>query len=222
MRDEILTLFLAGHETTALGLTWSWYLLSRNPEIELRFQDAADSGDGDFIERVFAEALRLYPPAWAIGRINVEPYELAGQSIAAGAVFVLSPWLMQRDPRFWPDPLHFDPDRFLPQNRSQQPKFTYFPFGGGVRACIGERFAWMESRIVLAVLGRTWAPRPAGAPTVDVRPLITLRPRRPVRMILQRRSLSALRENADKSGEACRDNVRSDGRDRPESHRSQL
>jgi len=222
LRDELLTIFLAGHETTALALTWSWYLLARNRDVEARFHAAVDSGDRDFVERVFAEALRLYPPAWAIGRISIEPYELAGHPVEPGAVFVLSPWLMHRDARFWPDPLRFDPDRFLPANRDQRPRCSYYPFGAGPRACIGERFAWLEAALLLSVLGCAWQPRLARNASVDVNPLITLRPRTPVRMILQRRPLTPRPHSDDRCWEARQEDARAEGREQRESDHPQL
>jgi len=199
VRDEALTLFLAGHETTANALTWTWYLLSQNPECERRLHqelDAALAGRAAqaadlpalrYTEMVFTEAMRLYPPAWAIGRMSIEPFELGGIEIAAGSIFIASPYVTHRDPRWFPDPERFDPERWTREAREDRPRFSYFPFGGGARVCIGERFAWMEGVLVLATLAQEWKLRLAPGQKVDTLPLITLRTKYGMKMVLEKR-----------------------------------
>ena len=199
VRDEALTLFLAGHETTANALTWSWYLLSQHPEVERRLhaeidevlQGRAPELDDvprlHYAEMVLAEALRLYPPAWAIGRMAKASFTLGGLEIPARSICILSPYLVQRDARWFPEPETFDPERWTPQAREARPKFAYFPFGGGARVCIGERFAWMEGVIVLAAIAQRWRLRRASSEPVEPLPLITLRVKNGLRMIAERR-----------------------------------
>jgi len=199
VRDEALTLFLAGHETTANALTWTWYLLSRNPECEARLHaeidsvlagrvpEMADLPQLRYTEMVFAEAMRLYPPAWAIGRMSKAPFELGGIEIGAKAICILSPYVIQRDARWFPDPETFDPERWTPEARESRPKFSYFPFGGGARGCIGERFAWMEGALVLATVAQKWKLRLDPSQKVEPLPLITLRTKYGMRMSAQAR-----------------------------------
>jgi cytochrome P450 len=199
VRDEALTLFLAGHETTANALTWTWYLLSQNPEVERRLHaeidsvlqgrppELADVPQLRYAEMILSEALRLYPPAWAIGRMAKAPFELGGVEIPAKSICILSPYLVQRDPRWFPDPETFDPERWTPEGRDARPKFSYFPFGGGARVCIGERFAWMEGVIVMAAIAQKWRLRLAPDQRVEPLPLITLRVKGGLRMIAELR-----------------------------------
>jgi len=199
VRDEALTLFLAGHETTANALTWTWYLLSQNPDCESRLHQELDSvlkgrtpemvdlPQLRYTEMVFAEAMRLYPPAWAIGRMSKEPFELGGVQIAAKSICIVSPYVTQRDPRWFPDPDRFDPERWTPEAREARPKFSYFPFGGGARLCIGERFAWMEGVLVLATLAQNWRLKLDHAQRVRPLPLITLRSKYGMKMHLESR-----------------------------------
>jgi cytochrome P450 len=193
-RDEALTLFLAGHETTANALTWTWYLLSQNPECEGRLHEEIDSvlvgrvpemadlPQLRYTEMVFAEAMRLYPPAWAIGRMSKEPFQLGGVEIGAKSICVMSPYVIQRDARWFPDPERFDPERWTPEARESRPKFSYFPFGSGARVCIGERFAWMEGVLVLAAVAQKWKLRLEPGQRVEPLPLITLRTKYGMRM----------------------------------------
>lgn len=199
VRDEALTLFLAGHETTANALTWTWYLLSQNPKCERRLQEEIDAvldgripGMSDlpqlrYTEMVFAEAMRLYPPAWAIGRMATGPFELGGIPIAAKSICIVSPYVMQRDPRWFPDPERFDPERWTPEARDARPKFSYFPFGGGARVCIGERFAWMEGVLMIAAIAQNWRLKLAEGQCVEPLPLITLRTKYGMRMAVEAR-----------------------------------
>jgi len=198
VRDEALTLFLAGHETTADALTWTWYLLSQNPEAEAAFHAELDRVLGGrlpsfedlpqlrYTESVFAEALRLYPPAWGIGRRALEDYPVGGFLVPARSVVLMSPYVVHRDPRWFPDPLAFRPERWLAED-SSRPKFAYFPFGGGARVCIGERFAWMEGTLLLAAIGQRWRLRLEPGHRVETHARITLRPKYGMRMIAERR-----------------------------------
>jgi cytochrome P450 len=200
VRDEALTLFLAGHETTANALTWTWYLLSQNPKAEARFHtelDAVLQGrtpvPEDFsrlryTEAVLSESMRLYPPAWGIGRMAMKNYDAFGYPVEPGEIILMSPYVVHRDPRWYPDPERFDPDRWSPDLRGARPKFAYFPFGGGARVCVGEHFAWSEGVLLLAVLGQRWRLRLVPGHPVDYRALITLRPRHGMRMTVARRA----------------------------------
>lgn len=199
VRDEALTLFLAGHETTANALTWAWYLLSQNPRAEAAFHHELDTVLGDrpprfedlpqlpYTRGVLAESMRLYPPAWAIGRMTLHDISLAGYTIPQNNIVLMSPFITHRDPRFWPDPLAFRPERFSPEKEADRPKFTYFPFGGGSRVCIGERFAWMEGVLALAAIGRQWKLRLHPEQTVEPVAQITLRPRYGMKMQIEYR-----------------------------------
>jgi cytochrome P450 len=199
VRDEALTLFLAGHETTANALAWTWYLLSQNPEAESRFHAEIDtvlSGrlpsfddlpNLKYVERVFSESMRLYPPAWGIGRRNLEEYKIGDHLIPPRTVILMSPYVVHRDPRWYPEPNRFDPDRWLPESVATRPKFSYFPFGGGARVCIGERFAWMEGVLLLATIGQKWCLRLSPNAKVETRALITLRPRYGMPMVAEAR-----------------------------------
>jgi cytochrome P450 len=186
VRDEALTLFIAGHETTATALTWAWLLLAQHPSVEEKLHAEIDNVLGDraptfedvpalrYTTNVFAETMRLYPPAWAIGRMATAALELAGYEIPQGSILLLSPYTMHRDARWWPSPASFQPERWETEDASR-PKFAYYPFGGGPRLCIGERFAWMEGVIVLAALARAWRFRRADTTPVKTSPMLTLR-----------------------------------------------
>ena len=188
IRDEAMTIFLAGHETTANALTWTWYLLSQHPEVEARFhRELAVVGDrlpaaDDFTRlpytrMILAESMRLYPPAWAVGRRAIADFEIGGYRIPARSMVLMSQYITHRDPRFYPQPERFDPDRWLPEALASRPKFAYFPFGGGTRICIGEQFAWMEGVLALATIGQRWRLRYVGGAAPQIDPKITLRPR---------------------------------------------
>jgi cytochrome P450 len=199
LRDEALTIFLAGHETTANALTWTWYLLSQHPEVEARLHaevDGALKGRAPTFEdmaalpytrMVFAESMRLYPPAWGIGRRALEPFEARGYVIPKRGVVLMCPYIVQRDARFFPDPERFDPERWTTEASASRPKFSYFPFGGGNRVCIGEQFAWMEGVLLIAALSQKWRMSLDPGQRVEVQPLITLRPRYGMRMRLSSR-----------------------------------
>jgi len=199
VRDEAMTLFLAGHETTANALTYMWYLLGRHPEAEARLHQEVDRTLGDRLptfddlprlqhtRRIMCEAMRLYPPAWVVGRMALADYPVGDYVVPAGSGILASQWVMHHDPRYYPDPYRFDPERWTPETEAARPKFSYFPFGGGPRMCIGEQFAWTEGILMLATLARRWQLRPVAGRPVELRPLITLRPRDGLPMTLQRR-----------------------------------
>jgi cytochrome P450 len=199
VRDEAMTIFLAGHETTANALTWTWYLLSQHPEVEAKLHEELDTVIGSrlpttadvpqlpFTEMVLAESMRLYPPAWALGRLATEDYEVGGYIVPTGALVLLSQYVMHRDARYFPDPLRFDPQRWTQDARESRPQFSYFPFGGGTRRCIGEGFAWMEGILLIATLALNWRMRLAPDHPVELKPVITLRPKHGMRMTLARR-----------------------------------
>jgi cytochrome P450 len=191
VRDEAMTLMLAGHETTANALTWTWKLLSQHPGCAERLADEARQVCGDvpptpdavqalsYTRRVLAEGMRLYPPAWLLGRRAMSSWPLGEFTVPPGAIVLMSQWLMHRDARFFPEPLRFDPDRWQPEREAIRPKYSYFPFGGGNRMCIGDSFAWTEGVLVLATIARRWRVVVDPAP-VDLWPGITLRPAGPV------------------------------------------
>jgi cytochrome P450 len=200
VRDEALTLFLAGHETTANALTWTWYLLSQHPDVEARFHAELDQvlagrlpapedfGRLPYTEMLFAESMRLYPPAWGIGRMAIREYDVAGYELEPGSIILTSPYVVHRDPRWFPEPERFDPQRWMPEEKARRPKFSYFPFGGGARVCIGEHFAWLEGVLLLATLGQKWRFRLVPGHPVAHRALITLRTRHGMKMVAEVRS----------------------------------
>lgn len=178
VRDEVMTLFMAGHETTSNLLTWTFYLLARNPDVEKRLQIAAEDGDREYVTRVLHETLRLYPPAWLLGRETVGDVTLAdGSFVPAKTTVFISPKMLHVRADLFSDPMRFDPDRWL---GVPPPPFAFVPFGGGARRCIGEEFAWMEASIVLLALARRY--RFVMDTNVDVPtlPSVTLRPAGPV------------------------------------------
>lgn len=200
VRDEVMTLFLAGHETTANALTWTWYLLSQHEEQEARMHAEIEEvlGERDkpsfedverlrYTEMVLAESMRLYPPAWAIGRLAIKETEVGGYKIAPGSLVLLSQYVMHRDARFYLEPERFDPERWRPEARESRPQFAYFPFGAGARRCIGESFAWMEGVLLIATLARSYRMRHVPTHTVELQPLITLRPKHGMLMTLESR-----------------------------------
>jgi cytochrome P450 len=199
LRDEAMTIFLAGHETTANALTWTWYLLSQHPEVEARFHAEVDEVlQGElptaedfprlpYTEMIFAEAMRLYPPAWIIGRRALVDYQIDGYAVPARSILLMSQYVTHHDPRYYPDPFRFDPERWTAAAREARPKFSYYPFGGGPRLCIGENFAWMEGSLVLATIAQRYKMRLAPGAVVENQPLVTLRPKHGMKMILERR-----------------------------------
>ena len=229
VRNQAMTLFLAGHETTANALTWTWYLLSQNADAEARLHDeldrvlAIDNPSGSegvltsaaanvntlpngrvsalriaaiddvpnlkYTEHVLAESMRLYPPAWAVGRYAIEDHELGGFAIPKGSTVLSSQYILHRDPRFWDRPTEFLPERWEAQSvKEAGQKNIYYPFGGGVRRCIGESFAWAEGILLLATFARKWKLELIPGQRIEPKPMITLRPKYAVRMKISARS----------------------------------
>jgi cytochrome P450 len=199
VHDEAMTIFLAGHETSANALAWSWYLLSQHPEAEAQFHNEVDHTlDGctprmddvanlAFTARIFAEALRLYPPLWAIGRRAIRECRIGDCTIAAGSVVILSQYVTHRDARWFPNPDAFDPERWTAEARSARPRFSYFPFSAGSRACLGEAFAGMEGVLCLATLAQKWKLRFVPGPPIALQPQLTLRARNGIKMRIESR-----------------------------------
>jgi cytochrome P450 len=199
IRDEVVTIFLAGHETTASALTWSWYLLAQHPEAQKRLHAELDEVLGGrpptpddlpclpYASGVFAEALRLYPPAAMVFRRALEDHPVGEYVIPKDSIVILSQYVMHRDPRFYPDPDAFDPGRWTPELRASRPRYCYFPFGGGARVCIGEGFAAMEGVLVLATIAQRWRARLAAEHPVPQDPKLGTRPSDELRMQLERR-----------------------------------
>ena len=196
VRDEAVTLLLAGHETTAVALGWTWPLLAAHPDVEARLHAEVDALDGPlgfesvrelpYTRQVLAEAMRLFPPAWVIGRQAARDLDLDGVPVAAGSTVLLPVLHTHTDPRFWPDPERFDPDRFAPEAKAGRHKFAYLPFSAGRRGCIGEQFAWTEGVLALAAIARRWRIRPAG-PLPSPVGSVTLRPSGPIPVRAERR-----------------------------------
>ncbi len=189
IRDHAVTLLLAGHETTANALAFAFHLLASGPDAEAGVHAEVDSVlDGELpapddagrlpvCRAVMSEALRLYPPAWLMGREAVADHEVDGHTIGAGDVVLLSQWLTHRDPRWWPEPGRFLPERWLDGSAGDRPRWAFFPFGAGLRRCIGEGFAWTEGVLAIATIASRWTLRPVPGRAVELEPLITLRPR---------------------------------------------
>ncbi len=199
VRDETVTMFAAGHETTAVTLIWTWYLLATHPEYQERFHAELDEvlegrpatlddlPNLTFLDQAISESLRMYPPIWFWGRMVFEPFELGGYRLPAGA-FLLAPQLVaHRDARWFKDPLEFRPERWTPEFRANLPQFAYYPFGGGPRRCIGEGFAMMEAKLIMATIGQRWKMRHDPRHQADILPLISLRPKGGMPMYLERR-----------------------------------
>ncbi len=198
IRDEAMTLFLAGYETTANALSWTFYLLAQHPEVEARMHDEVDSLADEklgaeslqhlpYTRMVLSESMRLYPPAYAIGRRALGDYTVGEFHIPANSIVILSPYITQRDARWYTVPEGFEPDRWLPEHVAARPKFSYFPFGAGPRICIGEPFAWMEGVLLLATISRRWRLRLLSQDPVQPQALITLRPRGGIPMRVESR-----------------------------------
>jgi cytochrome P450 len=212
LRDEVMTIFLAGHETTANALTWTFYLLSQNPTVGDKLYEElcsvlGDDGDDkdsssstnkrtptieevpklEYTEKVFRESMRLYPPAWTIGRQVINDYKIDKYVLPAGSVILMSQYVMHHDPRYFSDPRLFYPDRWTKEFKLHLPRFSYFPFGGGIRGCVGEPFAWMEGILLLAMIHHRWKMHHDPEHRVELKPLITLRPKYGMRMKLERR-----------------------------------
>lgn len=187
IRDEAMTIFLAGHETTANAMAWTWHLLATTPAVEARLHaELAAVLDGrmptmddvpklEWTRAVVAESMRLFPPAWTMGRRVLEPHTIGGHAIEKDALVILSQWVVHRDPRWWNEPDHFTPERWLAP--TDRPKYAYFPFGGGTRVCIGEAFAWTEAILLVATIAQRWRFARGTHPAPTTEPRITLRPK---------------------------------------------
>jgi cytochrome P450 len=200
LRDEVLTLLFAGHDTTASGLSWAWYLLARHPQVQEALHDesaahlagrapeAEDLPHLPLATAVFQEALRLYPPAPGLARRAVEPDEIQGRPVPAKAIVMPSQWVIHRHPDYWDEPDRFRPERFLPGHDRERPKFAYFPFGGGPRVCIGNTFALTEGALVLAGLSQRFTFRPADDREVELDTTFVLRPKGAINLVVRKRS----------------------------------
>ena len=201
LRDEVMTLFLAGHETTALTLCWAWYLLAQNPEVEQNFHTeldevlegrlptVADMPRLKYAEKIAKESMRLYPPAYGVGREAIQEFELGGYRIPAKAQLFMFQWVTQRDPRFFTEPNRFYPERWTEEFTNSLPKYAYFPFGGGPRACIGNYFALMEVVLLLATIGQRFRFSLLPEQQVSLMPAMSLRPAEGIRVrVAQRQS----------------------------------
>ena len=198
VRNQVMTFIGAGHETTATALAWTWYLLSKHPEVERRLREevidvlgdrtptAADARRLSLTRRCFEEAMRLYPPVFGVVRGVVADDEIGGYRIAAGTSVILCQYVTHRHPAAWEDPERFDPDRFLPERAARRPKFAYFPFLGGPHHCVGSDFATMEGAIILAMVVRRYRLRVAPGAVVEPATMVTLRPKHGLPMVAER------------------------------------
>ena len=214
LRDEVMTIFLAGHETTANALTWTFYLLSEYPSVEAKLYEELKSvlgngnGNGskhdanrlglripavedipnlEYTEKIVRESMRLYPPAWTLGRQAINDYNLDDYVIPAKSIILMSQYVMHRNPKYFPEPELFYPERWTRETRIQLPRFSYFPFGGGIRGCIGEAFAWMEGTLIVATVCSRWRMLHEPNHKVELKPLITLRPKNGMKMQLEQK-----------------------------------
>lgn len=202
IRDEVMTMFLAGHETTANALSWSWYLLAQNPAEQSRVYEESSrvvAGSAPTVaevpllvhtEYVLREAMRLYPPAYVIGRRPIEDCTIAGYFLPRGHNVLMSQWIVHRDARWYDDPLAFYPDRWTGDQASKLPKYAYFPFGGGPRVCIGNTFATFEATLILAMIARRFKLQLVNAAPIKILPAVTLRPAEPIRVRIERHARS--------------------------------
>ncbi len=199
VRDQVVTIFMAGHETTSLALSWTWYLLSQHAAVEEKLhRELADVLGGRtprnedianlrYTRMVIEESMRLYPPAHTTGRQPIKPDEILGHRIPAGAEVLIMPWLIHRKPQLWEDPERFDPERFAPGRAAERPRFAYIPFGAGPRICIGAAFAMTEAILILATIAQRYRLRLKPGHPIEPQGLITLRPRYGMQMFLERR-----------------------------------
>jgi cytochrome P450 len=180
LRDQVVTMLLAGHETTALALTWTWHHVATRPGVDARLHAASQSGDTAHVRAVVEEAMRLQPPGWILVRKARADDELGGHGIPAGSDVIVSPYVLHRHPAHWPEPLAFRPERFLGAARAAITPFAYVPFGGGPRSCIGSQLALLEAEAVVSTLALRLRFEPAGAAATAPEPIpqLTLKPRR--------------------------------------------
>ena len=199
VRDQAMTLFLAGHETTANALAWTWHLLTQHEAVRAKMKAEIDAVLGPdrlpglddaaklpYTTAVFSEAMRIFPPVWVVGRRALEDVTIGDYEVPRRTIVITSQFLIHRDARFWPDPMEFRPERWLDeQAQAARPKFAYFPFGGGGRVCIGEGFAWTEGVLLLAVMARRWRFEAVPGHEVAINPTVTLRPKHGLKMIVR-------------------------------------
>jgi cytochrome P450 len=202
VRDEAMTLFLAGHETTAIALSWACYLIAQDPHIEAKLAEELQTVLGGrvptpedlprlrYTEMVLKETMRLYPAVWGIGRRALQDCELGGYRVPAGSNIFILQWRTQRDPRFFPDPERFNPERWRedPVRSGKIPRFAYFPFGGGPRVCVGASFAMMEATLLLAMIQQRFHLETVAGHPIEIFASVTLRPKHGIRVIPQRRT----------------------------------
>ena len=200
LRDEVMTFFLAGHETTSLLLSWTLYALARHPPVQVRLREEVaraiagrrptpdELASMPYLDAVLCETLRLYPPVWSMGRKAVRRIEIGGIHLEPGATMLFSQWLLHRDPRFFAEPESFLPERWLDGLQRRLPRYAYFPFGGGQRICIGANFAMLEAGVVLAMLLTRFGVQPVEGQDAQLWPAFTLRPRSGVPLRVTRAS----------------------------------
>jgi cytochrome P450 len=195
VRDEAVTFFLAGSETMGTALAWTWFLLAQHQAVQAelhaeldtvlgsRLPTLADVAQLRYTKMVFAEALRMYPPVWILARYLIKDFETGGYVLPAGSIVLLSQYLMHHDPRYFREPSRFDPQRWTSEAKATRPQYSYFPFGGGPRGCLGEGLAWIQGTLLIAVIGQRWRMHALPSRPMELDPLITLQPKR--KMMLQ-------------------------------------
>jgi cytochrome P450 len=199
IRDQALTLFIAGHETTANALAWTWHLLTQHEAVRAKMKAEIDTVLGPdrmpgledvarlpYTTAVFSESMRIFPPVWVVGRRALEDVTIGDYEVPCRTIVITSQYLVHRDERYWPEPLEFRPERWLDEAaQAARPKFAYFPFGGGGRVCIGDAFAWTEGVILLAVMARRWRFEAVPGHPIEINPTVTLRPKHGLKMIVR-------------------------------------
>ncbi|PCJ88191.1 MAG: cytochrome P450 [Flavobacteriales bacterium] len=199
LRDEAMTIFIAGHETTAIALFWIWYLLAKHPEVEKKLHEELSAVLGDqqpsyehiprlkYTRQVIDESMRLYPPAWMVGRRPIKDDVIGGYQVPKGINVLMCTFDIHRHPDYWENPEEFNPERFSEENVKKIKKYAYFPFGGGPRLCIGNNFALMEAQIIVATLAQKFKLKLASEKHPEMEPLITLRPKGEIEMVIEKR-----------------------------------
>jgi cytochrome P450 len=199
IHDEAMTIFLAGHETTANAMSWTWYLLAQNPDIERKLHEevdrelqgrvptASDYPALAYTEKVVMESMRIYPPAWIVARRAINEQKLGDYVVKPRGLVMMSEWILHHDARYFPEPMKFDPERWTPEFKASIPKYAYFPFGGGSRQCIGEGFAWMEAVLLVAAMSNKWRMELLPGQKIEPEPVVTLRPRDGIKVRLRAR-----------------------------------